>query len=198
MPLFQIHGALGGCGASAVAWTVAQQVRADVAVDFSAHQGGLAWCAAGDTDVSWPRILVADIQREELLAVSRTVDGIVVCSGGQPPPQTVVQPVLLSQSASGSVVIDSGEKMDGAVTLTVMPNHLRAMKRMKGHTGWVLCSLAADGVPTSLVQRSLPDAVVIFFKQQSKVHKSLQLGYAMPRSSAMRSAVSEWLSHVGK
>ena len=145
MPLFQILGALGGCGASAVAWTVAQHLRAEVAVDFSAHQGGLAWCAAGDTDVSWPRILAADIQRDELLAISRRVDDIVVCSGGQPPPQAIVQPVLLARSAAGSVVVDNGERIDGAVTLTVMPNHLRAMKRLRGHTGWVLCSVATDG-----------------------------------------------------
>lgn len=196
MPIFQIHGALGGCGASAVAWTVAQQTRADVAVDLSAHQGGLAWCAAGDADVSWPRIAAADIQREELLAISRTVDDIVVCSGGQPPPQSVLEPVLLSQSVSGVVVVDGGDTIEDALTATVMPNHLRAMKRLKGHTGWVLCSVASDGVPTSLVARSLPDASIIFYKQQSKVHKSLQLGYSLPRSSALRSAVNEWLGHV--
>ena len=61
MTIYQIQGAFGGCGASAVAWTVAQQVRATAAFDLSAHQGGLGWCASGDVDTSWPRIVAADI-----------------------------------------------------------------------------------------------------------------------------------------
>lgn len=196
MSIFQIQGALGGCGASAVAWTVAQQVRAAVAVDFSAHQGGLAWCATGDVDVSWPRILAADIQRDELFSVSRQVGQVRICSGGEPPPQSVVDPVLLAEGLAADVVVDGGNPIDVAHRLSVMPNHLRAMKRLRNYSGWILCSVRSDGVPTKLVQKSLAQASIIFFKQQSSVQKSLQLGYALPRNSSMRTAVDQWLSQL--
>jgi hypothetical protein len=193
MTIYQVHSALGGCGASAVAWTLAEQTGAAVAFELSAHQGGLAWCASGEIDAAWPRIYAADIDQRTLLDVARQVESTRLCSGGAPPPMDQLAPVIREVGARDSVVLDGGVIMPEATSVSVMPNHLRAMRHLRNFDGWVLCSVAHDGVPPKLVSATLPHAKIVFFDQQASVRRALQLGYPMPRTSKMRRAVDAWL-----
>ena len=176
-----------------MAWAFAREIQAAAALDFSFHQGGLAWASGVNADVSWPRILAARMTSDQLFEVARPNEGIRLCSGGSPPDISIVASAFQFDGQSQHVVVDGGVTIETAVQLLVIPNQLAAIQRHQNFAGPVLCVVRPSDIPTSIVRSALADSQVTFLKQESTISKSLRLGYGIPRTRALSRAVNSCL-----
>ncbi len=197
MSILHVQSGIGGCGTSAVTWAIARHVGAVAALDFSPHQGGLAWASGVGADVSWPRIQSAELSASQLLEVAREYCGIRLCSGGAPPPQQMIDVACAGLDLSQHVIFDGGQKQPGEFEILVIPNQLRALKQHQSFVGSAMCVSGPLGVPPSLVSATMTSANVTYLKQESVVSKSLRLGYGMPQTRALRQAIERCLSEIG-
>lgn len=187
MTVIRVQGAVGGVGASALAWALARAVGG-MALDFSHHQGGLAWATGAGSPAAgmWPEIAGDEYELADLLAAAGRQSGAGWLSGGRPPDPFAAEQLIAHLQAQQLVVLDGdpGCRLPDAIRVCVATNQPRALEALDGLRRHALFArLQPGGVPAEFLMFGESDEQVFTCKQESSVQRALDLGMGVPATS---------------
>lgn len=200
MPVIEVIGAVGGVGASTVAWALARAGRG-FAFDLALRPGGLAW-ATGSTDPrrgSWPQLVAVDLAAEQWLAVAAKTEGARWFSGGDPPGSTALGRLVELAQTTRLVVVDGAlgpARPSASVRLGCASNSLRVWEvARKAEFDAMFMRLDSDGIPLAQLRAEL-NVPVFAVKSEAAVAQASSLGLGVPTNSRLSrecGAIIEWL-----
>lgn len=188
MQVISVQGAVGGIGASTLAWALARE-RGGFAFETGGHAGGLAWAAGVDAaTTAWPSVAPRASARQ-VLTHAAEAEGCRLLSGGAVPRN--VEATIAAAAQSSAVVVDGPCTLPYAVRILLATNDERVWQQADCvPADLVVVRCVFGGLPFAQL-RAEDHRPLLRTRSDFAVRRAARLGIGVPRGGPLQHIVEQ-------